>query len=909
VADAPTGAVTFLFTDLEGSTRLWQEHPEAMKGALARHDELLRSAVAAHDGYVVKTTGDGVHAAFGEPHEAVLAAVDAQRALDAEAWPETGPLRIRMGVHTGPAEVRDGDYYGTAVNRAARLMSVAHGGQIVVSLTTEALVRDTSADIAFVDLGEHRLRDLSQAEHVFQVAADGITREFPPLRSVDAFRGNLPSQATSFIGRDSELAELSGVLRAARLVTITGVGGVGKTRLATQLAAEVLPSFADGARLCELAGATDGDSMHQIVAAELGVVQRDGVELVDAIANFLRAKNVLVVLDNCEHLLDPVALLARTIVHRCPDVRLLATSREGLGVAGEQVWPLRSLRVGATDDTDSEAVRLFVERAHAVRPTFVLDDTNRVHVTEVCRRLDGMPLSIELAAARVVSMTPREIAARLDERFRLLTGGRRAAVERHQTLRATVDWSYSLLDERDRVVLDRLGVFVGGFDADTATAVVVGDGIEEWDVVDALADLVAKSLIVSDDTAGGTTRFDMLETLRAYARERLDERGDADEWRRRHAASFAEFAEEAGNQVLGPDELLWRARIRSELDNLRAALTWSLDAPDSADAELGLRIVAGLAVQQGYDPALGIGDWAVRAMERDEVTTRARRQIVRAAAAYRLALAGDFDRAGELATEAAHGRVPDDSPWPSYPAYVHAYLSTTTGVDADALEICETALEEVGDRTGPMGLVTLHAVATNAARFVGQHDRARSHAEKALEYGRIAGCPSGLSSSLFAYGTSIRDVDPVAARVALEESIEWVARGGSPVVYGYALAALAPLRAAAGERLQALLVLRDALRYAADTANAALAGMIFFQTLGVSMEVGAPEVGVTLIPKAWLPWLSMPEHREMLESAEAALGEERFARARARGDAMSHDEAVMYATAELDRLIAEFGVA
>ncbi len=369
-------------------------------------------------------------------------------------------------------------------------------------------------------------------------------------------------------------------------MTLTGTGGVGKTRLAVQVAAEALPRFRDGVWLCELAVASDGETMAQVVAANLRVSQGPGLSLEASISDYLRAKELLLVLDNCEQLLGPVSVFAENVLRECPRVRILATSREGLAVDGEHVWPLRSLPLpdaSGVGIATNDAVRLFVERAEAARASFGFDPSNEGAVGEICRRLDGIPLAIELAAARVVSMSPSEIRGLLDERFRLLTGGRRSAVERHQTLRATVDWSYSLLGERERAVFDRLGVFAGSFDAQAAQAVVVGDGVEAWDVLDALTELVAKSMVVAEETAEGTTRYQMLETLGQYARERLDEHGDTDRWRRRHAEHFAAWAEDAGPGLVSRDELTWRTRENVELDNLRAAVTWALDRDDPDD--------------------------------------------------------------------------------------------------------------------------------------------------------------------------------------------------------------------------------------------------------------------------------------------------------------------------------------
>jgi predicted ATPase/class 3 adenylate cyclase len=919
VSDLPTGTVTFLFTDLEASTRLWEDHPDAMHGALARHDEILRTAVATHDGHLVKTTGDGIHAAFADASCAARAAVAAQLALVREPWGETGELRARMGIHTGPAQQRDGDYYGTALNRAARLMSVAHGGQIVVSLATEELLSGAlDADTSLVDLGVHQLRDLAAPVQVFQLAHADLRREFPPLRSLDAYRGNLPVQATSFVGREEEIAAIGAALSASALVTITGVGGVGKTRLAVQVAADVLPDFADGAWICELAAAIDRESMLQIVAAALGVPPRAGHDLTDAIAEFLRSKRLLLVLDNCEHLLDAAGALAVALIQRCSGVRMLATSREGLGVDGEQVWPLRSLVLATSSDAGAlvanDAVRLFGDRAHAIKPAFTLDTGNAVAVGEICRRLDGIPLAIELAAARVVSMTPREVADRLDERFRLLTGGRRTSVERQQTLRATVDWSYSLLDERSRAVFDRLAVFDGGFESAAAIAVATGDGVEDWDVLDALADLVAKSLVQSDETAEDTTRYDMLETLRHYARERLEQTSDADAWRRRHAEHYAAFAEAAGTGVRGPDELVWRARLRDELDNLRSAVAWSLDSAATDDAELGLRIITALTPQQSFDPALGIGAWATQAIDRAETSTPGRRYAVLTAAAYYAAVNGQYDRARALVAAATVDGVPDDAPWPAFAMTTLNFVEVNLAHHTRALEICEDALDRYGDRIDLTEAMTLHATAAGTANWTGNRDVARRHAELALDAGRASGSPSGIASSQFAYGVVLRHEDPLAARRAFEECIALVRSGASPVVYGYALSAVASVYVEAGEQREALLALRDALTYAIDAWNEPLMEQIRGEAVPVILELAGADAAAAVFPDTWRVPNADDDVSDlrtaggswyaMVEALRKALGTEEFDRAVERSTALSPRERAERLMQELDGLLA-----
>ncbi|MCJ7438879.1 MAG: adenylate/guanylate cyclase domain-containing protein [Acidimicrobiia bacterium] len=920
VTTLPTGTVTFLFTDLEGSTRLWEEHPEAMRAALARHDEILRDTVEGHGGHVVKTTGDGLHAAFVTAHDAVGAASGAQAALTAEEWPVPERLRVRIAVHTGEAEVRDGDYYGSAVNRAARLAAAAHGGQVLVSLATEELVRDALGEgVDLIDLGEHRLRDLARPEHVFQLVAPGLGREFGRVRSLDVFAGNLPPQMTSFVGREDELHALGEALRATRLVTLTGVGGVGKTRLATQVAAEVLPWYPHGSWLCELAAATDPDTLLQVVAATLGVNARPGMTLAESIPDFLRTKRLLIVLDNCEHLMDAAGRLAESVLHECPDVRILATSREGLAVAGEHVWPLRSLALpdpaaDAAAIVGSDAVQLFADRARAARAGFALDDAHAGAVGEICRRLDGIPLAIELAAARVASMTPAEIAGLLDERFRLLTGGRRSAVERHQTLRATVDWSYSLLTPTERLVFDRLAVFAGGFDADGATAVLSGDGIERWDVVDSLASLVGKSMVVADETADATSRYLLLETLRQYASEQLEEEdGAADAWRRRHAEHFATFAEAAGPQLRGPDELAWHRRVHAELDNLRTALTWSLDSQAGTDSELAIRILAALAYLAGNDQTTGLGAWAERAVGRAESSTPARRAAVLAAAAYAAIVRGDYEVCRSLGLAALR----DDAPGPES-ARALAYLDVAladmvTGQIDQALRVLDDGLLELDDDR--FGEILLRQAAAHVEALRLDDAAAGARAEEAVRLARELGNPTQLALALHAQARAITNVDPTAALTALDESIALTRDGAGASVFGMTLGRAAQLRAHFGDPDGALALLREAVAYSHDVGDhMVLSGMLFLgidalATLGHAEPAAVLAGVVSGSPLSLLSEMPPVPLEQPLEQARTELGSQAFDTAFARGATMEYDEVVAYTLGELDRILAEFDAA
>ena len=597
---------TFLFTDIAGSTRLWQEHPDAMGAALAIHDRVIGEAVAACGGSVFKHTGDGVAAVFDDPASAVEAAGRIQLGIGGTSLDEVGPLSVRIGIHTGEAEQRDGDYFGLAVSRTARLMDAGHGGQVLCSADTGELV--ASRGVTLLDLGEHRLRDLTGAERIYQVAVDGDAGDFPRLRTLDAAPNNLPHFPTSFVGREEEQEELAGLVAGSQMVTITGVGGAGKTRLALQVAAGLVPRFSDGVWLVELATVTDPESLDAAVVAALGLGQPTGAEPRQVVLDHLAGRDALLVVDNCEHLIDEAASLVDDILTIAPDVKVVATSRELLGISGEMSYRLRSLAVPAREVRDPEAVRsadavqLFMERATAGRPDFTLTDDNAATVAEVCRRLDGMPLAIELAAARVRSFSVDQIATRLDQRFRLLTGGARTALPRQQTLTAAIDWSYRLLGEAEKALFRRLSVFSGGFDFDAAEAVCPGDPVDEMDVLDLLPALVDKSLVVAEET-GGIVRYRLLETLRQYGRDRLDEEGDADAWRRRHAEHYARLSNvDVRRRMHGPDGPVLRQAIRMEMSNLRQGMGWALGA---GERDLGLDLLYPFARISGMD-----GQWS-----------------------------------------------------------------------------------------------------------------------------------------------------------------------------------------------------------------------------------------------------------------------------------------------------------
>src|SRR5215211_4203982 len=774
-ADLPTGTVTFLFTDVEGSTRLWEEHPEAMQDALVRHDQIVREAIESRGGHVVKSTGDGIVGVFEASTESVGAAVTAQRGLSDEPWAVTGPLRVRMGLHTGEAQFREGDYFGAALNRAARITSAGHGGQVLCSEATEALSRGALPEgVALVDLGEHRLRDLSRPEHIFQVSHPDLADEFAPLRSLNAFAGNVPLQTSSFIGRERELAGVLAALGEVRVVTLTGVGGVGKTRLALQVAGELLPGLRDGAWWCELAPFRDRGGVADAVAGLFSVTARAGEPVEEELVEFLRHKELLLVLDNCEHLLEPSAQLINTLERSCAGLVVLATSREGLGVDGERIIPIPSLAAPPADaglDTivDADSVRLFVERAAAVRTGFVLSDENAAAVGQVCRRLDGVPLAIELAAARVPAMTPAELAQRLDRRFQVLAGGRRGAVERHQTLRAAIDWSYELLSEPERRLLARLAVFSGGCTLDAAEAVCGGDGIDPDVVLECLARLVAGSLVVAEEH-GPQTRYRLLETIRQYGEERLGEAGEADTLRARHAGHYAAFAEHAFEHLRGPEHSMWAGRLGAERDNLLAAWSWAIDVDE---VDTAFRLLC--SVPRGHEGGYQLGLPGEAALTLSGATEHPDYPLALAITAIDVAARGDLDVAEQRCTRALeaqqriHTRA--DSDVENLVCQARADCALVRGAFADAVAFAEQAAD-IARFNGNLAVASVNLARAAWHASVGDAPGALPLAHEAVALARQVDMPYAIINGLLVLGIALADTDRDEARACLTESLE-----------------------------------------------------------------------------------------------------------------------------------------
>jgi predicted ATPase len=789
--------VTFLFTDIEGSTRRWETDAAAMRTALSKHDQVLQTAIESHDGFLFSHTGDGVVAAFASPRSAVDAAVQAQLALE---------LPVRMGIATGEAELRDDDYFGTVLNRAARVMAAGHGGQILLAESTASLL----SGIDLVDLGPRRLRDLSTPVGVFQVQASGLRTGFPPLRAVDVTPGNLRPAATSFIGRESEVAEIEAAVRAHRLVTLTGVGGVGKTRLALEVAARLADEFPDGVWFFELASVTDLSAVPDAVSAVLGITQQPGKSVTESVAAGLEGRLRLLVFDNCEHVLNAAADLVEAIFTHSATVKILATSREGLGLADEQLWPVLSLEVGA--GTDSAAVTLFVERARSMAPRFSLAKADEASaVVEICRRLDGIPLAIELAASRMAAMTASEVRDRLDQRFRLLVGSRRA-LERHHTLRHTVAWSYDLLDDTEKALLDRCSVFAGGFDLQSACA-VAGSGHDDFATLDLLDALVRKSLLVADRSSG-RTRFSTLETIRQFAEEQLVHTGEADETRAAHARYFAGRETDVLALWDGPRQREAYTWFIVELANLRAAFRWGADH-DDLDAAAAIAVYAtflGTWVEQ-YEPS----GWAEELVEPAKAVDHRRlaQLYVMAAQCYLAGRTEDFlgySEAGWLAIESGcFEAVPYSFETMLGSAYV------TLGQPQRWVEVCRSAIAR-----SPGTHTLAQALLACALTFAEAHDEALAASDGLLAAADATGNPHVAAFALLAYGFARRDVNPTAAYPIVQRGLTIAQDSGNRWAESILTGVLSRWAVAHGDPTDAFDYMSLAIRRYYDSGNLAL---------------------------------------------------------------------------------------
>jgi predicted ATPase len=741
-----------------------------MRAALVRHDELLRTVIEDHTGMVFASGGDGFGVAFQAASSAVAAAVAAQLLFRSEPWPTATPIRVRMGVHTGEADFRNGNYFGTSVNRAARLMAVGHGGQVLVSGATAGLI-----EVALLDLGEHRLRDLGQAIHVFQVGEG----RFPPLRSLDSLPGNLPLQVSSFVGRERELGRGVQALRSSRVVTLVGVGGVGKTRLALQLAAEVLPGFRDGSWLVELAPVRDPSGVGDAVAAVFGVGARPGQSVEEALVEFFRAKQMIVLLDNCEHVLEPVATLVDQIARSSAGTVILATSREGLDVDGEQIVTVPSLGIPPREAlfeviAASDAVSLFVQRARRVDDDFALTPANGSLIAQVCRRLDGIPLAIELAAARVRAMTPAELARDLDHSFNTLAGGRRGMVARHQTLRAVIDWSYDLLSEHEQRLLARLSVFAGGCSRDSAETVCAGEPIGGSGVFRLLARLVDQSLVVTERD-GPDTRYRLLETIREYGEERLGELGEAEAVRHRHADHYAALAEMLYEDARGAQQPEALHHLAAENENLLAAMAHAIDR---ADIDLALRL---LTASTGQVALYNVPLLPLDALHLEGALEHPLYPRALATAAVYAAERGDVPSAEQLANAAldAAARLSTFDPLAEYEAY---FARARAANMAGAIVAEATYFEHAASVARSAGLLceATMALGCAAAQFAmsGDADRGLPMATEALAISRQAGAPGPVALNLVVLAAVLARRDPEQAKTLLGEGIRTAALVG-----------------------------------------------------------------------------------------------------------------------------------
>jgi predicted ATPase/class 3 adenylate cyclase len=872
----PSGVVTFLFTDIEGSTRRWESDADLMRAALAVHDDALREAVEAHAGWLFKHTGDGVCAAFASPSSSVEAAVAAQLALE---------LPVRMGIATGEAELRGTDYFGAVLNRAARVMAAGHGGQILLDGITAGLL----SGVDLVDLGPRRLRDLAKPVEMFQVCAAGLRTEFPPLKTLDAAPGNLRPQTTSFVGREMELADVTAALKAHRFVTLTGTGGVGKTRLALEAAARSANDFPDGVWLIELAAVSDPAAMPDAVAAVLGITQQPGMSMAESVAAALEGRLRLMVLDNCEHVLDAARDVIEAIFAHSATVKILATSREGLRVADEQLRAVPAL--DCHGGVDSSAATLFFERAEGVAPDISWAD-NADAVIEICRRLDGIPLAIELAASRMQSMTVAEMRDRLDDRFRLLTGSRRG-LERHQTLHHAVQWSYDLLDDAEQALLSRCSVFAGGFDLAGARAVAGSE--DEFAALDLLDALVRKSLVVADRTSE-RTRFSMLETIRQFAQEQLLASGGADGAHAAHARYFAGRETDVLARWDSPRQLEVYTWLGVELANLRAAFRWSVDHHD-LDTAASIAVYAGFI--GGFIELHEPSTWAEELIEAARAVDhpRLRQLYVIASECYRTGRIDDaigYTDAAVATIDSGrfHRMLYDFEPTSLGGTYL------TMGLAARWLELCRDRFARgLGTHTFNRGSMVM------ALMTAGELDEAKAMCGDLLADAETIDNPGAQSYALLACGYAWRDDRPQAAYEALRRGLKIAQDSDNRMWESYLAVNLSGLAATHGAPTETLDFLTLAINNFYDTGS--YSHMV--SPLGVLAahfdRIGRYEAAATIVGFAATTFAlaTIPEITATIAHLREVLGDKAYESLTHNGANMTNASAAQYALEQIEQ--------
>ena len=876
--DLPTGTITFLFSDIEGSTRLLGQLGERYTPVLETHQELLRKAFATGDGLEILTEGDSFFCVFRDAQQAVAAAVEAQRALAAEPWPDGVAVKARMGLHTGQGILGGDSYVGMDVHRAARIAAAGHGGQVLMSEATKALVQhELPEGVSLRDMGDHRLKDLAHPEHLFQVVVDGLQAEFPSVRSLDARPGNLPHQLTSFVGRRREIDEVKGRLADTRLLTLIGPGGTGKTRLSIQVASEVLQEFEDGAFFVPLAPIFDPELVMTTIAKTLGLAEQPTRPTIETLAEYLQDKRLLLVLDNFEQVLDAAPGLGQLLAES-EKLTVLATSREALGLHGEKEYPVPPLGLPDLENLPTtealsqyESVALFIDRATSVKPGFEVTNENAPAIAEICARLDGLPLAIELAAARVKVLAPAAILKRLGHSLSLLAGGARDLPTRQQTLRGAIDWSYELLEEEERTLFARLSVFVGGFSLEAAEAVCNPEGDLALDTLEGVASLTNKSLVRQMDSAQGESRFFMLETIREYASERRTESPEAENISRRHAEFFRALAEEAEPELLGPNQAAWLDRLEQEHDNLRGAIEWAVERAevDTAlslsgalwrfwqfrghlrEAAMRFEKVLGLpgssehpeARAKALEGAGGIFYWMAKwddAKRYYAECLELRRQL------------GDPAGLAEALYNMSFAYSVPPPPWRDLDR-AHELLDEAVAV-----------YRQVGDERGEAKI--LWALSGAIFQVGNEWQRSVDLGEEALALFRKLDDRFGMAWALHSLGlSSVGIADLTRARSAITEALELFSSAGDLTGIGLVLADFSIVAVVSGDYERAIKLRGAALR--------------------VERQVGQ---GLVTNYDGYLPWLP-----EALRGKEIA--EDEFDKLLAEGDSLSLDEAVAYA--------------